>query len=320
MDDPLRPFFDAAGLVILDGGLATELEHRGFDLADPLWSARLLLEAPEAIEALHLDYLMAGADIVTSASYQASFEGFAARGIAEPAAAELMRSSLRLAARARDRFWAEPANRPGRCRPLIAASVGPFGATRADGSEYHGDYGASLVELIDFHRPRLRLLADAGADLLACETIPSRLEAEAILAVLAELDGPPAWLSFSCRDAARVAHGEPFADCLALAAASPRVLAAGLNCCAPALVLPWLQARPAGFAKPLLAYPNRGERWDAAARRWRPAPAGDLGAEELAAQAGAWVQAGARLIGGCCRTGPADTRAIRAALIGSPAP
>jgi len=310
--DPLAPFLADGGVIVLDGGLATELERRGADLADPLWSARLLVEAPDLIRDVHAAYFAAGADVATSASYQASFEGFARRGIGPERAAELLRLGVRLAAEARDDFWSEPANRAGRRRPLVAASIGGYGAFLADGSEYRGDYGLSLEALMDFHRPRMAVLAASGADLLACETIPCRLEAEALVRLLAELPGTPAWLSFSCRDGARVCHGELFEDCVALAEASDQVVAVGVNCTAPRHIEVLLRRGRAATTKPLVAYPNRGEGWDAARRCWIEDDVPT--AAELGEQALAWRAAGARLIGGCCRTTPEDVRAMARAL------
>src|SRR6516165_4358434 len=179
MINPFQPFLDQAGVVILDGALATELERRGANLDDPLWSARMLLDGPDLIRQIHLDYFRAGADVATSASYQASFAGFARRGLNQAQAAELMVRSVRLAQEARDLFW--PENTQGRLRPLVVASVGCYGATLHDGSEYRGDYGLTVAQLIDFHRPRLEILANSGADLLACETIPCMVEAEALV-------------------------------------------------------------------------------------------------------------------------------------------
>ncbi|RME58217.1 MAG: homocysteine S-methyltransferase, partial [Caldilineae bacterium] len=145
--DPFQPFLDRFGVVILDGALATELERRGADLNDPLWSAKVLLENPAMIRQLHYDYFVAGADVAITATYQASFEGFMARGLSQAEAADLMLLSVRLAQEARDAFWAEPANRTGRLRPLVAASIGCYGAFLADGSEYRGDYALDKAAL-----------------------------------------------------------------------------------------------------------------------------------------------------------------------------
>lgn len=201
-----------ARAILLDGGLATELEQRGLDISGALWSARVLVEAPDAIEQLHYDYFRAGAECTTSASYQASFEGFAAMGVGRADAATLFRRSVALAAAARAR-WANDAGRSASPR-FIAASIGPFGATRHDGSEYHGNYGLSVAELRQFHAERLGVLAGAGADVLACETIPSLDEARALADLLRDYSGSPAWVSFTSPDGVHTAHGEPLSDAL----------------------------------------------------------------------------------------------------------
>ncbi|NWK79362.1 homocysteine S-methyltransferase [Aquitalea sp. LB_tupeE] len=295
--------------LLLDGALATELENRGFDLADPLWSARVLLEAPQAIYRLHLDYLLAGADIITTSSYQASFAGFARKGLDQQQATGLMQRSVELALQAKDVFlagrkgWGMP--------PLVAASVGPYGAMLADGSEYRGDYGLSVAQLMDFHRPRLAVLAASGADLLACETIPCPQEAEALARLLQqEFPATPAWISFSCRDAEHVWQGERLADCMAMLDAVPQVVALGVNCTDPLLLEALLAQAASVTSKPLLAYPNSGEHWDAHQRCWR----GRASVEGFVALAQRWRAAGARLIGGCCRTGPAHIAALRTCL------
>ena len=308
--NPLTSFLNKQGCVVLDGGLATELEARGADISDALWSARLLLDAPALIRQLHYDYFAAGADVAISASYQASFPGFARRGLGEDEAAALMRLSVQLAQAARDDFWADEANRTERLRPLVAASIGCYGAFLADGSEYRGDYGLSKQELIDWHRPRMAALVASGPDLLACETIPSQLEAEALVALLAEFPDTPAWISFSCRDESRVCHGEEFADCVAIVATSPQVVAVGVNCTPPRFVESLLSAARQVTDRPLLCYPNSGEAWDAAARCWVTGS----GITDFGPPARLWRDAGAQLLGGCCRTGPHDIRRIRESL------
>lgn len=306
---PFDDFLATGRPVILDGGLATELERRGADLRDALWSARLLRDAPEMIRRLHYDYFVAGADVAISASYQASFVGFARIGLNERETARLLALSVELAQAARDDFWADPSRRAGRLRPLVAASVGCYGAFLADGSEYRGDYGLAAEELVAWHRPRLAVLVESGPDLLACETIPCLVEAEALVALLAEFPGVPAWLSFSCQDESRVWHGESFAECIAVAAASPQVVAVGVNCTAPRFVEPLLRAARKVTDKPLLCYPNSGERWNGAARCW----VDGSGVTDFGPPTRLWQQAGAQLIGGCCRTGPDDIRRIREA-------
>jgi homocysteine S-methyltransferase len=306
--NPFTPFLATDGVVILDGALATELENRGADLKDPLWSARLLIENPQLIAEVHSDYFRAGADVAITASYQATFAGFAERGLSRSAAAELMVRSVALAREARDRFFAtRPANR---LKPLIAASVGPYGAALHDGSEFRGDYGLSVGQLVDFHRPRLEILAGAGPDLFACETVPCRAEAEALVQVLADHPGIPAWLSFSCQDGRRVCHGETLAECASVAASCPQIVAIGVNCTAPQYVAELLKSMVPRPDQLRLAYPNSGEQWDASDRCFRPVEgAGDWGVDLTS-----WFDAGARLIGGCCRTTPSSIRRLASVL------
>lgn len=307
MFDPLQPLLAHKPVVILDGALATELERRGADLKDPLWSAKILLEEPALIRQLHYDYFIAGADVAITASYQASFPGLAARGLDAVQSADLMRRSVALAIQARDHYRNQLADDLVTQRPLlIAASVGPYGAYLHDGSEYRGDYDLTVEQLMDWHRPRLAVLATSGADLLACETIPSLAEGEALVRLLAEFPDTAAWLSFSCADGAHVCHGERFADCATMAAASPQIVAIGVNCTPPRYIESLLQKAMTVTQKPLLTYPNSGEYWDAATQCWLPGS----GVADFAAAAQRWHTAGARIIGGCCRTTPADIAAL----------
>jgi homocysteine S-methyltransferase len=310
MKNPLTAFLDAHGMMLLDGALATELERRGADLRDALWSAKVLLENPALIRQVHYDYFVAGADVATSASYQATFDGFARRGLDASTAAALMQLSVELAIQARDAFWAIPEHRLGRQRPLVAASVGPYGAFLVNGSEYTGNYGLSLDELMEFHRPRVAVLANSGADLLAFETVPSLLEAEALVRLLPEFPNVYAWLSCSCADGTHLSHGEPFSAVVELANKCKQVVAVGVNCTAPEWIESLLLSVQAIAQKPLLVYPNRGEGWDPVSKCWISA----TGVDDFQALAQRWVAAGARLIGGCCRTTPADIEVMAAAL------
>ena len=283
--------------LIADGGLATELEARGHDLSDALWSARLLVDAPQEITAAHTAFVRAGATIATTASYQASFDGFAARGIGSDDTVRLLRRSVELAKDARDEVGVAGAR--------VAASVGPYGAALADGSEYRGRYGLSVGQLRDWHRPRLEVLADAGADVLALETIPDVDEAEALVGLVRSL-GVPTWLSYTI-EGARTRAGQPLADAFAVAAGVPELVAVGVNCCAPEDVLPAIgPARETG--KPVIVYPNSGERWDSARRAW-------VGSSRFSPRSAAqWLAAGARVIGGCCRVRPADIAGLAAVV------
>ncbi|MDN3297636.1 homocysteine S-methyltransferase [Streptomyces ficellus] len=282
----------AGSPVVLDGGLSNQLEAAGHDLSDELWSARLLAERPEAIVDAHLAYYEAGANVVITSSYQATFEGFARHGVDHDRAAELLALSVELGREAARRAEAKA---PG--RPLwVAASAGPYGAMPADGSEYRGRYGLSVEELERFHRPRLEVLAAARPDALALETVPDADEARALVRAVRGL-GVPAWLSYTVAGD-RTRAGQPLAEAFEVAAGADEIVAVGVNCCAPedADRAVALAARVTG--KPVVVYPNSGEEWDAEARAWRGRST--FSAERVTG----WQRAGARLIGGCCRVGP----------------
>jgi homocysteine S-methyltransferase len=287
------------GPIILDGGMSNALQDRGHDLSDDLWSARLLKDAPEEIAAVHRAYYEAGAMVATTASYQASVIGFEHAGVPRGEAERLIASSVRIAREVRDAMAVD-----GR-RRLVAASVGPYGAVLADGSEYRGRYGVSAAALRDFHGPRLELLIDAGPDLLAVETIPDVDEAEVLVELLAELDFP-AWFSYSV-DGSVTRAGQLLTDAFAVPAI-PSIVAVGINCCAPDDVQAAVETAVAVTGKPAVAYPNSGETWDAGGRRWTGDPTNPT------SLASGWLAAGASYIGGCCRVGPADIRALAAAL------
>ncbi|MGY5033027.1 homocysteine S-methyltransferase [Streptomyces sp. 900116325] len=277
----------AESTVLLDGGLSNQLEAQGCDLSDELWSARLLLDEDRQIEAAHRAYVRAGAQVLITSGYQATFEGFARRGIGRDRAAELFARSVELARRAggaTDReIW-------------VAASVGPYGAMLADGSEYRGRYGLSVRELERFHRPRIEALAAAGPDVLALETVPDVDEAEALLGAV-EGCGLPVWLSYSVTGD-RTRAGQPLDTAFALAAGYERVVAVGVNCCDPADAGRAVETAAEVTGKPVVVYPNSGERWDAEGRAWTGGATFDPG------RVRGWQAAGARLVGGCCRVGP----------------
>ena len=286
-------------MLVLDGGLATALEEQGADLSGALWTARLLADEPERIAAAHRGYYRAGAQVATTASYQASVEGFAAAGYDDAAA--LVTRSVALARDVRDSF--------GDPDLLVAASVGPYGAYLADGSEYRGRYAVPSARLRDFHGPRLELLVEAGPDLLAVETIPDADEA-AVLADLLDDLAVPAWFSYSVRGDTTNA-GQPLTEAYAVLAGRAWLRAAGVNCSDQGDVLGDVRTAVALTGAPAVAYPNRGGSWDAAAKTWAYGPPVDLDLVD------AWVAAGAELVGGCCGTGPADIAALAARVSGS---
>jgi homocysteine S-methyltransferase len=294
-------------ILLLDGALGTELARRGWDISDSLWSARVLLDHPEAIEQIHFDYLEAGARCITSGSYQVSFDGFEKVGMTRQDAALALSQSVEIAKRARTRFLEKyPAAR----LPLVAASLGPYGASLADGSEFHGNYQASFIDLYAFHAQRLSCLSKAEPDIFACETIPSWQEAEIILQALLPYPEIPAWFSFTCRDSLHTAHGELIRDCARTLSSHSQVSAIGVNCTAPAHISSLIAEIRAHTDKPIVAYPNSGQTWDAVARAWL----GNSSAHSWGEQAVEWVHRGANWIGGCCGTTPEDIRQIRVAL------
>ncbi len=284
--------------LLLDGGLATQLEAQGVVLHPTLWSAACLLSDPEAIKAAHRAYLDAGAEVLITASYQASREGFAELKLSPGRADDLLRRSVKLAREA-----AAEASRP---ETLVAASVGPWGATQHDGSEYTGRYAIDGDALADFHAQRLSVLDTAGADLLACETLPNGPEV-ALLAELLETVETPAWVSFCCKGEGRLHDGTRLEDAVAPFRGHPRVVAVAINCTAPRHVPDALRAiRRAVPDTPVLVYPNSGERYDARTQRW----SGLLDTDDAAEAARSWIEAGARGVGGCCRMGPDHIRAM----------
>ena len=286
--------------VLLDGGMSNALEELGHDVGDALWTARLLRDAPEAVAEVHRRYFRAGAVVATTASYQASVPGFVDAGLDSSEAAALVLRSVTLARRVRDEMAGDGVER------RVAASVGPYGAYLADGSEYRGRYGVTRSTLRDFHGPRLELLLSGGPDLLAVETVPDVEEAEVLVDLLADID-VPAWFSFSVRDG-RTAAGQPLSDAFRVAAQPECVVAVGVNCLRAEEVEDAVRLAVATTGKAAIAYPNGGGEWDPATRSWVGRP----GVEPTLARA--WVAAGASYVGGCCRVGPADIARLGGAL------
>ncbi len=305
--NPIQNILNRFPLMILDGAFATELEKRGCDLNHSLWSAKILMESPEMIGEVHADYFSAGADCVITASYQATVEGFRHHGLSENEALALIGRSVEIAVNERDRFWGSCTQQALRPKPLVAASVGPYGAFLADGSEYRGDYRISEEELIGFHYPRMKALLDAGADLLACETIPCMSEARAIARLLqSEFPGHFAWMSFSAKDGKHISNGEPMAGCAKELESCAQIAAIGINCTAPRHIASLIREIKGNSTKPVIVYPNSGESYEAGTKTW----GGSHGEGSFSKGAQRWCEEGARIIGGCCRTSPEDIRAI----------
>ncbi len=305
-NNPLTALLETQPFVVLDGAMATELEARGCNLADSLWSAKVLMENPELIRDVHLDYFRAGAQVAITASYQATPDGFAARGLDEAQSRALIGKSVELARKAREAYLAE---NPQAGALLVAGSVGPYGAYLADGSEYRGDYTRSAEVFAAFHRPRVEALLDAGADLLACETLPSFAEIQALADLLTAYPRARAWFSFTLRDSEHLSDGTPLRDVVAALAHYPQVIALGINCIALENTTAALQHLQSLTTLPLVVYPNSGEHYDAVSKTWHHH--GEA-CETLAGYLPQWLGAGAKLIGGCCRTTPKDIADLNA--------
>ena len=304
--NPFETILHHQKVLIIDGAFGTELERKGYDINDSLWSAKFLMEKPEAIAAVHLDYLNAGSDCITTASYQASYEGFMKRGMSEQEAKVLIQSSVKIAQNVRDTFWADEKNHAKRHKPLVAASVGPYGAYLADGSEFRGNYGLSVEALMDFHRKRLLTLIEAKPDLLACETIPCLIEARALCKLLEAFPDMYAWVSFSAKDGMHINSGESIRECAALLENQKQIVAIGINCTAPQFIESLIDEIKAVSSKPIIVYPNGGSTYNALTKTWD----GLSKSSSYGKMAYTWYQKGARIIGGCCQTTPEDIAQI----------
>ncbi len=289
------------GPVLVDGGLSTQLERRGHEVSGQLWTGRVLLDDPEAVTQAQRDFVAAGAGVVITASYQVSRPGFLEVGMTADQADAALLSSI---AAARAATGAAPVR--------VAASVGPYGAILHDGSEYRGNYGLSRESLSAFHRDRIAVLVSGGPDLLAVETIPDALEAEAIADVLREYPQVPAWMTFSAADGERLWAGQPIEDAVRAAVRAPNVIAVGINCTDPRYVTELLQRIGHVTDLPLVVYPNAGGSWDSGSRTWDDAG----GAQFPQSVISAWIAAGATAVGGCCGTDDRTISQIASVLAG----
>ena len=289
--------------LLLDGGLSNELERQGCNLNQKLWSAKLLESNPEAIILAHLNYLESGAGCIITSSYQATLPGFMAIGYDEHSASGLILKSVQLAEEARSRFMSL---NPHASKPLIAASIGPYGAYLADGSEYRGDYIVSDQELTAFHKPRIDLLDNSTADILACETIPCFQEAKVLSEILENVK-KPAWISFSCKDGKHISDRTPIEECADYFAHHPTVFAMGVNCTSPEFISELIRSiKTKSGNKKIVVYPNSGAVYHAESKTWS-------GLSELSSCAimvKEWMSLGADIIGGCCGIGPEQIKAM----------
>lgn len=305
--NPIESVLSHYPFMTLDGAMATELERKGCNLADPLWSARVLLEQPELIASVHNDYFKAGADCVITASYQATIEGLRNKGLNQQQALQVISSSVSIAKEARDVFWQKQSekNRP---EPLIAASVGPYGAYLADGSEYRGDYTLRHDSLMDFHRQRIEILIAAKPDILACETIPCLEEALALADLIKDYPNQYCWISFTAKDSHHTCNGEPIGECARQLDQYEQVAAIGINCTPPQYVESLINQIKEATTKPIIVYPNSGDSYDPLTKSWLH----NNKDSDFSTMSKTWYQAGARIIGGCCRTTPDDIKSIAA--------
>ncbi|WP_024955049.1 homocysteine S-methyltransferase [Sulfurospirillum arcachonense] len=303
--NPIEKILKKQKAVVIDGALGTELERKGYELNDPIWSAKFLMQNPMAIAQVHQDYLEAGADCITTASYQASFEGFMKKGLSKQEAKELLKNSIELAKKTRDNFVQNNTNK-SRVKPLVAASIGPYGAFLADGSEFRGNYKVSEQELIDFHKERMQTILETNPDLLALETLPSFKEAKALCELLKDFPNAHAWLTFSAKDEKHINDGTPIKECAQWLDKQKQIIAIGINCTAPQYIASLISQIKEVSTKPIIVYPNAGGSYDAITKTWNTK-------EEISsykAKAELWYEKGATLIGGCCQTTPTDIEQI----------
>ena len=287
-------------LKIMDGGLATELESRGHDLDNDLWSAKLLRDQPDEIVAAHQAFINAGAEVITSGSYQATLPGFRKVGMTSTEAEDLLRLSIRLAKQARGQSTTVQ----------VAASIGPYGAFLANGAEYTGKYDLDQQGLMEFHDQRWQILASENPDIMLCETVPSLTEATALAQLAVDANSIPVWVSFSCRDGNHISDGTEIRSVIRELHSYEQIAAVGINCTPPKFLPELIQRIRLETDKPIVAYPNSGESFDANSRAWR----GSQAIDDFATQAAVWRQLGARIIGGCCRVTPAHIASLKSRL------
>lgn len=307
MKQSLEKVLAETKIMIADGAMATELENMGCDLNDSLWSAKVLANNPELMKKVHKSYFEAGADCGISGSYQATIEGFVARGYSEEESENLIKKAVEILAQSREEWWEEEGKEKGRVYPVVSASVGPYGAYLADGSEYVGGYKIGKEELKTFHKKRLKLLWEAGADILAVETIPCLDEAVAVAELINELgDNSNCWISFSCKNSTEISDGTSISECAKILNDFDCVKAIGINCTAPEYVGNLIKEVVKNTEKPVIVYPNSGEEYDPITKTWS---GGELGKTYLEFVK-EWIECGAKIVGGCCKTTPRNIKDI----------
>lgn len=300
VNNPIAELLKHKKYIIIDGALASELQRRGCDLNDSLWSAKVLIEQPELIEQVHYDYFKAGADCAITASYQATPLGFTQKGIDVAESISLIKKSVELAQQAKQRYLAETDQNK---TLLIAGSVGPYGAYLANGSEYTGDYQLTESQFINFHTVRIQALIDADIDILACETMPSYAEIKALTKLIQQTPQMTCWFSLTLKDAEHLSDGTPLSLVVEHLNKTDQVVSIGVNCIALEKVSAALEILQKLTTKPLIVYPNSGEQYDPITKQWHKNHQHNC---TFSNQMTTWTKLGAKLIGGCCQTTPAD--------------
>ncbi len=293
--------------IIIDGALGTQIQRNGHNVNDSLWSAKFLDENPKVIKDVHIQYLNAGADIIITSSYQASFEGFLKKGFTQEKAVELLKLSINIAIEARDDFW-EKCDQQNRIKPLVAASIGPYGAYLADGSEYSGDYKISDIELKDFHKKRLEVLIQTKPDIYAFETIPSKNEAKILCDLIEDFNIKNSWISFSAKNENFTNAHDEIVEAIKYLNNCHSLGAVGINCTAPQYIPQLIENIKSSTNKPIVIYPNGGSKYNPITKNWEK---GEISPIEYSKMAHLWFEKGATIIGGCCETGPEEIKQIR---------
>ena len=288
--------------VVLDGAMSTPLERLGADTNNDLWTAKALIDNEELVYEVHKMYFEAGADLIITDTYQANVQAFEKVGYSEKEARNLIKKAVKIAQKARDDYK----NKTGK-HNYIAGTIGPYGAYLANGSEYRGDYELSTKEYQQFHLPRIEELATTGVDILAIETQPKLDEVLAILELLKEkYPQQKVYVSYTLSDDDTISDGTPLPRAIHALEDYSQVIAVGINCVKLELVEPALKNMKEITDKHLIVYPNSSAVYDPKSKTWSQ-PKTSATFEELIPN---WYEAGARIIGGCCTTGPKEIKAV----------
>lgn len=293
--------------IILDGALGTLMQEKGYNVSDSLWSARFLDENPNVIANIHKEYLQSGADCIITSSYQASIEGFLEKGFKKEKAIELIKLSIKIAIQTRDDFWDSLEDKRNRIKPLVAASIGPYGAYLANGAEYTGVYGISDAKLKEFHKKRLELIVEEKPDIIACETLPSFKEAQILCEHLKKYKNIESWICFSAKDDLSTNAGDNIIEAAKFLDTQEHISAIGINCTHPKYIASLIKKFKDNSSKPIVVYPNGGSKYNPITKKWEKA---QITANEYVKMSQLWRASGATIIGGCCETGLEEIEAL----------